>query len=155
MKDLSMHIRRGIVEMFTILGTGQIALGENTLSTPGNQEPGFLWILLQSIGALLLVMVGIYVFVWLLKQLMNRTGGHMPSGISAHFQVLSRMAISPKHSLYAIRSFDDLFIVASSESEISLLHRYENFEQWDAFDVKKNAGQNGFEKLFQRVLRKE
>jgi len=138
-----------------VVGVVQNALGQNAPSTPGDQDPGLLWTILQSIGALLVVVVGVFVFVWLLKQLMNRTGGHMTSGISSHFQVLSKVAISPNHSLFAIRSFDDLFIVASSDSGVRLLHRYENFEQWDAFDHQRSAGPNGFEKLFRKVLRQE
>jgi len=120
----------------------------------GKKEPGTLWLALQSIGALILVVIGIIVFIWLLRQMMTRFSGNGSVSTHAGFQVISRMSISPKHSLYAIRSFDDLLILASSDSGVTLLHRYENFEHWDNFDFQQKPVQNNFGAMFRKLLSK-
>lgn len=118
----------------------------------GEQAPGTFWLAVQSIGALILVVVGIFVFVWLLKQMMTRFSGNAPAANHAGFQVVSRMSITPKQSLYAVRSFDDLLILASSDSGITLLHRYEKFEHWDNFDFQQKPVRDNFGGMFRKLL---
>jgi len=120
----------------------------------GEQTPDTFWLALQSVGALILVVVGIFVFVWFLKQMMTRFSGSSSVNTHTGFQIVSRMSISPKQSLYAVRSFDDLLILASSDAGVTLLHRYENFEHWDNFDFQQKPVRDNFGGMFRKLLSK-
>ncbi len=155
MKTLLLHQFRKLKVLVMASALPQFVFAQDSGAPSEDQGVGTVWLILQSIGALLLVLAGIFVTIWLLKYLMNRTSGQLSDGLSSHFTVISKVAISPKHSIYALRSFDDLLIVGTSESGIEMLHRYENFQQWDAIDLKSPNKVSDFTSLFQKVLRKE
>jgi len=155
MKTLLLHHFRKL-QMLIVAGILPRFIAAQDSGAPSEaQGDGTIWLILQSIGALLLVLAGIFVTIWLLKYLMNRTSGQLSDGLSTHFTVISKVAISPKHSIYALRSFDDLLIVGTSESGIEMLHRYENFQQWDTIDLKSPNKVSDFTSLFQKILHKE
>lgn len=152
MKNLSKPISQIVVLTFPILVGVNRLYGDVGETGTGNQGSGTFWLALQSVGALILVVIGIFIFVWLLKQMMTRFSGNSSMGTQAGFRVISRMSISPKHSLLAVRSFDDLLILASSDSGVTLLHRYENFEHWEDLDFQHKPVENSFGGVFRKIL---
>ncbi len=126
----------------------------DTASALSNDSPSFFWVLLQTVFALAVVIAGIVGFVWLLKQLMNRTAATAQEGSNKNPQLhlVHQLPLSPKHSIYMVRVLDDLFVVSNTEEKISLLHRYEDFNQWDIIETKTTQISSGFAQFFQTAL---
>ncbi len=128
-------------------------LAQEVEGTSGGSQPALIWIILQAILALALVIGGIFLVVWVLKQAMNRGGGMAGGSGGRLFGVVHRTTISPKQSIYAVRFQDDLFILAGNDERLSVIHHYSGFEAWDQFDTgASGAGSNFAEVLKEKFL---
>lgn len=125
----------------------------DTASAFTSESPSLFWIVLQTIFALAVVIAGIVGFVWLLKQLMSRTASsNQDSKSNSQVQLVRQLPLSPKHSIYMIRILDDLFIVSSTEEDLNLLHRYEDFNKWESIETQQTQVSAGFSQFFQGAL---
>ncbi len=110
-------------------------------------QKSFFWILLQALFALALVIGGIFLIVWVLKQFMNRTkSGFGPS--NNEFSVLRQIPVTPKQNLYAVRFLDDLFVLGSSEQGLTKIESYREFDQWEIFERNTPKIQSSFKQIF-------
>lgn len=121
-----------------------LAIAQELEEATGGKQPSLFWIIIQSVLALALVIGGIYLVVWVLKQAMNRTSGGGGLTNREMFGVVHRSAVSPKHSIYAVRFLDDLFILAGNEENITVVHRYAQFDQWEKFESGGNSAGGSF-----------
>ncbi|MBD3273892.1 MAG: hypothetical protein GF372_01200, partial [Candidatus Marinimicrobia bacterium] len=125
----------------------------DTASAFTSESPSFFWILLQTIFALAVVIAGIIGFVWLLKQLMNRTGNSNQDNKShSQMHLVRQLPLSPKHSIYMVRILDDLFVVSNTDEDLNLLHRYEDFNKWESIETQQTQVSAGFSQFFQGAL---
>jgi flagellar biogenesis protein FliO len=125
----------------------------DTASAFSGESPSFFWILLQTIFALAVVVAGIVGFVWLLKQLMNRTASpNQDNKSNSQFHLVRQLPLSPKNSIYMIRILDDLFVVSNTEEDLKLLHRYEDFNKWESIETQQAQVAAGFSQFFQGAL---
>lgn len=107
----------------------------------------FIWLLMQAIFALLLVIGGIFLVVWVLKQFMNRTQ-RGASGTSTNFRVVKQIPVTPKHQLFAVRFLDDLFILGGNESGLTKIDCYRDFDRWEVFETGASPIQDNFRNIF-------
>jgi len=146
---------RGMIRyliMLVIVTIPEVVFSQDIQSSGGGSEPSFIWIVIQAILALALVIAGIYLVVWVLKQAMDRSQGGGKSENTQLFGILYQSAISPKQSLYAIRFLDDLFIVAGNDEQVTVLHRYENFEGWEKLKDGTTQATGKFARLLQEKV---
>jgi len=129
-----------------------ISVAQNSVADPVPEEPSFFWIVVQAFVALLLVIGGIVLVVWVLKQLMNRTQNRPAGGQNGNFTVVQQCNLSPVHTLYAVRFLDDLFVVAGTEDGLSAIHRYADFTRWDEIKADPSHVTQNFGQLFRNSL---
>ena len=128
-----------------------LTLAQST-EMPGNTSNGsFIWILIQAIFALLLMIGGIFLVVWVLKQFMNRTQ-RTGSGDNSNFQVVKQIPVSPKQQIYAVRFLDDLLLLGSSENGLTKIDCYRDFDRWDLFEGNATPLQDNFKSIFKGKL---
>lgn len=129
-----------------------VALAQENASATAAEELSFFWIVIKAIIALLLVIGGIVLVVWVLKQFMNRAQRSNTDGQNGNFTVVQQVNLSPAHTLYAVRFLDDLLVVGGSGDGLSVIHHYPDFTRWD--DIKadtSNLTQN-FGEVFRNSL---
>jgi len=124
-----------------------VASAQNESSQGGVEQESFFWILLQAIFALALVIGGIFLIVWVLKQFMNRSQAG-PVGATAEFRVVKQIPVSPKQNLYAVRFLDDLFVLGSSEKGLTQIESYHDFDRWEVFERSNPKIHNSFKQIF-------
>gem|GEM_PF-1621255 len=128
-----------------------VASAQDKSSQSGVEQESFFWILLQAIFALALVIGGIFLIVWVLKQFMNRSQSGY-GATSNEFRVVKQIPIAPKQSLYAVRFLDDLLVIGSSESGLTQIETYRDFDQWEVFERSNPKLQKSFKQIFMGKL---
>lgn len=95
---------------------------------------GFFSSVLQSIGALLLVLGFIYVFAWLVRKFGRQT----PLLAGAHYgRVIGRLYLTPRGSLHFVRTGGRVLVVGVGPQSVTLL------TEFDAETFAETAGEAG------------
>ncbi|MCF7802852.1 MAG: flagellar biosynthetic protein FliO [Candidatus Marinimicrobia bacterium] len=137
--------------LVTVLLPGILAAQESFQETGGNQ-PSFLWIIIQSIFALALVIGGIVLVVWVLRQFMNRAQGSPSAQRTPEFRVLHQVDLTANHSLFAVRFFNDLLLLGEGENGMTLIHKYPDFREWDALEDNSPQVNQKFGQILKRAI---
>jgi len=66
--------------------------------------------------------------------------------------VVKQIPIAPKQSLYAVRFLDDLLVIGSSESGLTQIETYRDFDQWEVFERSNPKLQKSFKQIFMGKL---
>lgn len=129
-----------------------IAFAQTSVTDSSPEAPSLFWIVAQAIFALILVIGGIVLVVWVLKQFLNHTKNRAASGQNGNFTVIQRCNLSPTHTLYAVRFLDDLLVVGGSEDKLSVIHRYTDFTRWDEIKADSSNMPQNFGQIFRNSL---
>lgn len=138
------------MNLFIMFAGTSVAQIDSTAVSGGG--PSFFWVLIQSVFALVVVIAGIIAFVWVLKQFMGRSVGSTGESANSELRLIQQFPLSPKQSIFLVRILDDLYVLSNSDEDLTLLHRYEEFQRWDSIELHYKPGANGFAQFFQKTL---
>ncbi len=120
-----------------ILSSGQVtdssSVGESAAEQRWNDiqksnEVSFVGALAKGIGALLLILLLIYGFVWMLRFFMNKKSFGNPT--SEHIRLLSTTYIAPKKSVALLQVYEKAILIGVSEDSITTLTELSDESGW-------------------------
>ncbi|MCH7886873.1 MAG: flagellar biosynthetic protein FliO [Candidatus Marinimicrobia bacterium] len=139
---------------------GQIAdTTSNQVKTPESEwsdskvsgNIGFIEAMVRGIGALLLIMVLIYGFVWLLRYFMSKKSFGNPT--SEYIRVVSTTYVAPKKSVALIQVYDKAVLIGITENSMNMLTELNKDSGWQDL-VQETGGAKRGAGSFSRKLSK-
>ncbi len=126
-----------VILFATAVGFAQVSADSSTASPANPQTINMGWLLLKTIGFLVLIIALIVVSVYLLKKYVFTGTSRVKD--SDWLQVLAQTQIQPKKSLALVKVLDRVVLIGMSDASIQTLAEFENLSSIQSYLEKFEA----------------